>query len=141
MMEDFRSAADRGNWIRGYLATPGVMPASGEKFRPSDDRLKELEERGHRAVAALRDGGYDVAGDLSVLEPAEVHDRRHPGDVTDAEQLDVAVQVIAALMTRVRELRREQRASAKRQELEKSRVSVSRFVTGLISRIRKDDTS
>jgi hypothetical protein len=139
LMEDFRSAADRGNWIRGYLATPGVMPVSGEKFRPSDDRLKELEERGHRAVAALRDGGYDVAGDLSVLEPAEVHDRRHPGDVTDTEQLDVAVQVIAALMTRVRELRREQRASAKRQELEKRRVSVSRFVTGLISKVRKDD--
>jgi hypothetical protein len=41
-------------------------------------------------------------------------------------------------MTRVRELRREQRASAKRQELEKRRVSVSRFVTALVSKIRKD---
>jgi hypothetical protein len=139
LMADFRSAADRGNWIRGYLAAPGVMPSSGEKFRPSDDRLKELEARGHRAIAALRDGGYDVAGDLSVLEPTDVRDRRQPGDVSDSEQLEVAVQVIAALMTRVRDLRREQRSADKRPELGRSRVSVSRFVTGLISKVRKDD--
>jgi hypothetical protein len=138
-MKDFRSAADRGNWIRGYLATPEVMPASGEKFRPSDERLAELEERGRRAMTALAEGGYDVAGDLSVLEPADVRDRRQPGDVTDSEQLEVAVQVIASLMTRVRELTRQQRAMAKTRELGKTRVSVSRFVTGLISKVRKDD--
>ncbi|HET8664760.1 MAG TPA: hypothetical protein VFM08_10645 [Nocardioides sp.] len=140
-MTDFRSAPDRGNWIRGYLATPQVMPPSGEKFRPSDARLADLVERGHRAMATLAEGGYDVVGDLSLLEPADVSDRRHPDDVTDTEQLDVAVQVIAALMTRVRELTREQRALAKRREPERRRVSVSRFVTGLISKIRKDDAS
>ena len=139
LMEDFRSAADRGNWIRGYLAAPGVMPALGEKFRPSDQRLDELEARGRRAVAVLKEGGYDVAGDLALLEPRDVRDRRQPGEVTEAEQLDVAVQVIAALMTRVRTLTRQERAASKRQELGKARVSVSRFVTGLISKIRKDD--
>ncbi len=139
LMRDFRSAADRGNWIRGYLAAPGIMPGSGEKFRPSDERLEELEARGRRALDALRNGGYDVVGDLSVLEPGDVRDRRQPDDVTATEQLDVAVQVIAALMTRVRSLTREQRATAKRREPGKPRVSVSRFVTGLISKIRKDD--
>ena len=140
VMQDFRAAADRGNWIRGYLAAPGVMPSSGERFRPSDERLAELEERGRRAVATLRDGGYDVAGDLSVLEPRDVRDRRQPGEVTDSEQLDVAVHVIAALMTRVRELTREQHAPPKSKELPVTRVSVSRFVTGLVSKLRKDDT-
>jgi hypothetical protein len=140
-MEDFRSAADRGNWIRGYLATSAVMPAIGESFRPSDERLAELEARGRRAITTLEQGGYDVVGDIRLLEPRDVRDRRQPGDVTDAEQLDVAVQVIAALMTRVRELTRQQRSAAQSQEQGKTRVSVSRFVTGLISRIRKDTTS
>ena len=139
LMGDFRSAADRGNWIRGYLAAPGVMPALGEKFRPSDERLAELEARGRRAIAALKEGGYDVVGDLSMLEPGDVRDRRQPGDVTDGEQLEVAVQVIASLMTRVRELTRQQRSAGQRREPGDSRVSVSRFVTGLISKIRKDD--
>jgi hypothetical protein len=140
LMTDFRSAGDRGNWIRGYLAAPGVMPSLGEKFRPSDDRLAELEARGARAIEALTEGGYDVVGDLSMLEPRDVRERRQPGDVSDAEQLDAAVEVIAALMTRVRALTRERNALVRRPELSEPRVSVSRFVTGLVSRIRKDST-
>jgi hypothetical protein len=138
-MRDFRSAADRGNWIRGYLAAPGVMPALGEKFRPSETRLAELEARGNRAVATLREGGYDVVGDLSLLEPIDVRDRREPGDVTDAEQLELAVQVIAHLMTRVRQMRRQQYTLSKRREPGRPRVSVSRFVTRWGSRIRKEE--
>jgi hypothetical protein len=140
LMTDFRSAGDRGNWIRGYLASPDVMPALGEKFRPSDARLAELEARGARAVEALREGRYDVVGDLAALEPRDVRDRRQPGDVTDAEELEVAAQVIASLMTRVRALTRERNALARRTEVPQPRVSVSRFVTGLVSRIRKDST-
>lgn len=140
LMTDFRSAGDRGNWMRGYLAAPDLMPRLGEKFRPSDARLAELEARGARAVEALHEGGYDVVGDLSLLEPRDVRDRRQPGDVTDAEQLEVAVEVVAALMTRVRALTRERNALARRPELPEPRVSVSRFVTGLITKIRKDRT-
>jgi hypothetical protein len=141
-MGDFRSAPDRGNWIRGYLAAPGIMPTSGEKFRPSDARLVELEERGRRAVSALKNGGYDVVGDVTLLEPRDVRGRRQPGEVTDAEQLDVAVQIIANLMTRVRDLSHDQRRGSKRRELPRARVSVSRFVSRVkskvISRVRKD---
>ena len=140
LMTDFRSAGDRGNWIRGYLAAPGVMPSLGERFRPSDDRLAELEERGQRALKTLREGGYDVVGDLAALEPRDVRDRRQPGEVTAAEQLDVAVEVIAALMTRVRDLTRERNALSRRPELPRRRVSVSRFVARVVSRIRKDST-
>jgi hypothetical protein len=138
LMTDFRSAADRGNWIRGYLAAPEVMPSLGEKFRPSDERVAELEARGARAIEALGEGGYDVVGDLSVLEARDVRDRRQPGDVTDAEALEVAAQVIATLMSRVRTLTRERKALTRRPELTEPRVSVSRFVAGLVSRIWKD---
>lgn len=137
-MEDFRSAPDRGIWIRGYLASPRVLPSSGEKFRPSDERLAELEARGRRGIVALQEGGYDVVGDLALLEPSDVRGRRQPGEVTDTEQLEVAVQVIAALMTRVRDLKRQQHPPPKKPEVEVRRVSVSRLLTGLISRIRKD---
>jgi hypothetical protein len=140
LMTDFRSAGDRGNWIRGYLASSRVMPSVGEKFRPSDKRLAELEARGARAIKALREGGYDVVGDLSLLEPIDVRDRRHPSQVSDAEQLEVAVTVIAALMTRVRALTRERNALSISPELPGTRVSVSRFVTRLVSKIRKDST-
>jgi hypothetical protein len=140
LMPDFRSAGDRGNWIRGYLAAPGVMPRLGEKFRPSDARLDELEKRGWRAVEELRAGGYDVAGDLSALEPRDVRDRRQPGDVTDAELLDASVQVAAALMYRVRALTRERNALVGSQQVKRSRVSVPRFVARMVSRIRKDST-
>jgi hypothetical protein len=78
-------------------------------------------------------------GDVSLLEPQDVSGRRQPGDVTAAEQLDVAVQVIAALMTRVRDLSHDPQPRSQRRELGRPRVSVSRFVTRLVSKIRKDD--
>jgi len=147
LMTDFRTAGDRGNWIRGYLAAREVMPSLGEKFRPSDARLAELEARGARAIEALREGGYDVVGDVAVLEPRDVRDRRQPGDVTDAEQLEAAVQVIATLMTQVRALTRERNALSRERnalsrtpQVSEPRVSVSRFVTGMVSKIRKDST-
>jgi hypothetical protein len=139
LMHDFRSARDRGTWIRGYLAAPGVMPRSGERFRPSEERLRELEARGRRAIAALQHDGYDVVGDISLLEPGDVSDRRHPDEVTDTERLEVAVHVIAALMTRVRDLTIERRALSQRQDPPTPRVSVSRFGRGLVSKIRKDN--
>jgi hypothetical protein len=139
-MDDFRWAQDRSVWIRGYLASPGVMPSSGEKFRPSEERLTELEKRGREGISALLAGGYDVVGDVDLLEPqADVRRRRQPSDVTDSEQLDVAVQVIAHLMTRVRDLTRGDPPPSKTEEPRGARVSVSRFLTGLISKIRKDD--
>jgi hypothetical protein len=115
------------------------MPSSSERFRPSDERLEELDRRARRAIDELHSGGYDVVGDVSLLEPSDVRDRRQPGEVTDSEQLDVAVEVIAALMTQVRGLRREVNALTRKREQGTSRVSVSRFLTGTIARTRKDD--
>jgi len=103
----FSSAADRGNWIRGYLGEGEVMPDSRERFRPDDEILAELSRRGDEALAMLRDGTFDVVGDLALLEPADLDGLRHPADVTDGELVEAAAVTIANLLTDVRSLTRE----------------------------------
>jgi hypothetical protein len=138
LLKSFKSPADRGNWIRGYLASPQIMATSGEKFRPSPETEAELTARGDRALAMLRTGEYDVVGDLALLTPSDLSGRRHPSEVSDTEQLESAVRVIAALLTQVRSLTRQRNALAKEVEGPGSRVSVARFARGVASRIRKD---
>jgi hypothetical protein len=144
LLVGFQSAADRGTWIRGYLASPKIMATSGERFRPSPETVAELVRRGERAVAMLRAGAYDVRGDLDLLAPTDVSQRRHPSEVTDAEQLESAGRVIAALLAEVRAVTRERNALTKENALLKERedpgprVSVTRFAKGVASRVRKD---
>ena len=56
-------------------------------------------ERGREMVDAVRDRGYPVVGDLVELEPAR-SGGRSPGDVTDAELLDVTLTALAGLAER-----------------------------------------
>jgi hypothetical protein len=138
LLTGFKSAADRGTWIRGYLASEKIMATTGEKFRPADETVAELTARGERAAAMLRTGEYDVVGDLELLRPSDVSGRRHPSEVSDGEQLDSAVRVIAALMVQVRSLTRERNALVKEMDASGSRVSVARFAKGVASKVRKD---
>jgi hypothetical protein len=110
-LKGFTSAPDRGIWIRGYLAQGKLVPRGGEKFWPSDERVAELCARGDRIADEVAAAGYDVIGDPAALRPPkELPTRRHPDDVTDAELLAAAGEVIAAMMTDVRRLTREKRA-------------------------------
>jgi hypothetical protein len=110
-LDGFGSAADRGNWIRGYLAQGKLVPRHGERFWPSPERVQALRERGNRAVDFVVDQGYDVVGDVEDLRTPEVLEpRRHPDSVTDAELVAAASATIAAMMTDVRRLTRERRA-------------------------------
>jgi hypothetical protein len=139
LLSEFKSSADRGTWIRGYLASPQIMATSGERFRPAPETVQALTARGERAVAMLRTGEYDVVGDLDLLAPSDLSGRRHPSEVTDSEQLESAVRVIAALMTQVRSLTRERNALVKEMDEPGSRVSVARFARGVASKVRKDN--
>jgi hypothetical protein len=141
LLTGFKSAADRGTWIRGYLASPQIMATSGEKFRPGPDTLAELTRRGERSVELLRTGGYDVVGDLDLLAPPDVTDRRHPSDVSVEEELESAVRVIAELMVQVRSVTRQRNALAKAMDGPGSRVSVARFAKGVASKVRKEGPS
>ena len=108
----FRSAPDRGNWIRGYLAQGKLVPRGGERFWPSPARVEALCARGTRIAEEVAAAGYDVIGDVNDLRPpAEVPPRRHPDGVTDAELVAAATSVIADMMTDVRRLTRETRSA------------------------------
>ncbi len=110
-LEGFGSAQDRGNWIRGYLAQGKLVPRGGEKFWPSDERVAELCARGTRIAEEVAEAGYDVIGDVADLRPpVDVPRRRHPDSVTEAELLEAATGVIAAMMTDVRRLTRQNNA-------------------------------
>lgn len=106
-LKGFGSAFDRGTWIRGYLGEGKVLPDSREKFRPDDAILEELRVRGERALAMLHDEGFDVVGDLALLEPADLSGLRHPSEVSDTELVDAAAVTIANMLTDVRSLTRE----------------------------------
>jgi hypothetical protein len=137
-LEGFTSAVDRGHWIRGYLGQGHVIPRTDERFRPRDATLQTLRNRAERSLEMLREGGYDVRGDLASLVPrTPATDLRHPGDVTEGELLDAAAQTIANMLQDVRSLTRERNRllrNLERTEIEPpSRVSVS----GFWSRLRK----
>jgi hypothetical protein len=118
-LEGFSSAQDRGTWIRGYLAQGKLVPRHGEKFWPSPERVAELRARGDRIVDEVVAGGYHVIGDVDDLRtPADLPARRHPESVTDAELAAAASGVIAAMMTDVRRLTRENRALHNRPPIE-----------------------
>ena len=121
-LTDFLSAADRGQWVRGYLAEGGVLPESGEKFRVGREAYdSELLGRARAAVTLVAEGGFDVRGDASLLEPRPLPDLRHPGEVTDAELVESAAQTIAAMLEDVRTVSRE-RDELRRQLVEEEGI-------------------
>jgi len=109
-LDGFRSAFNRGVWIRGYLAQGKLVPRQGEKFWPSAERVAQLRARGDRAVARIEAAGYDVVGDPEDLRtPLTLPHRRHPSSVTDGELLDAASKTIAEMLTDVRRLTNQKR--------------------------------
>ena len=131
-LEGFTSAKDRGTWIRGYLAQGKLVPRRGERFWPSHERVDELRTRGERIVEDVVAGGYHVIGDVRDLRtPADLPARRHPDSVTDAELSAAASAVIAAMMSDVQRLTRENRAlrrAAAEASESPARVSIARRV-------------
>lgn len=107
---EFRSAFDRGVWIRTFLADERLVTRGGERFWPYPDQVADCRARGERAVALLAERGVDVVGDPAwLLVPAELEPRRTPDSVTDAEVAEAAAEVIAGLLGDVRTLRTELR--------------------------------
>ncbi len=144
-LDGFTAAIDRGNWIRGYLAEGKLVPRKGEKFWPSPWRVEELRARGDRSADVVQQRGYDVIGDAADLRtPADLPERRHPDDVTEAELVAAASATIAAMMTDVRSLTRQRRslrekadrlAAAEAERIERERLPS--WLERVISRLRR----
>jgi hypothetical protein len=126
-LHDFKSAADRGNWIRGFLAEGDIFPNRRERFRAGAEKQKQLVDRGERALEMLRDGGFDVRGDLESLRPSYPSGLRHPSEVTDAEMLESATIAIANMLRTVRSLTEERDALRSRSSARRAAVAAGQI--------------
>ncbi|HEX4472858.1 MAG TPA: hypothetical protein VH085_12880 [Nocardioides sp.] len=103
----FAKPVDRGRWIRGYLAEELLVRQHGDRPGASAEQVADCVTRAERAVATIRERGYDVVGDLErlLVDPRQPG-RREPGEVTDDEVIASATALVADMLTDVRELRR-----------------------------------
>ncbi|WP_372728868.1 DUF6752 domain-containing protein [Nocardioides sp.] len=89
-------------WLRDTLAHGILVDLGREQIGVTDEQFADAEKRSRKAIAALAEAGYDVQGDLADLR-ASRPDARLPGDATQAELLDAAVETIVRLLLLVRE--------------------------------------
>lgn len=78
---------------------------------PVDHRPRTLEIA-DAMVGCLRDGGYRIVGDLADLTPTVREDGSVPGDVTDAQLLELSLALMVPLVLQERRGRRRARADA-----------------------------
>lgn len=104
-LEGFAGPTDRGRWIRGYLAEGKLAAQPGEPFGLDDALLADCRQRSERAVRMIRRRGYDVVGDVdALLVPDDLPVQRVVSSVSDAELVDAAGDLVAVMLTDVREL-------------------------------------
>lgn len=105
-LDSFSKAFDRGVYIRTFLADERLVPRRGEPFWPYPHQVEECRERSRAAIEYVAAHGVDVVGDIAHLRvPDELPERRTPDSVTDAEVAAVATELVATLLSDVRELR------------------------------------
>jgi hypothetical protein len=108
--EEIRGVIEIPTWVRDYLGLRVLAERDGEKIGLGPARHTQMRERSLTAVAALRDAGYDVVGDLDdLVAPPEAPALRQPEAVTNDELLDVALDVIAQMLSDYRAVARERR--------------------------------
>lgn len=128
-----RKGPERHRWVRGYFAHDVLVPQRGPRLGLREDHRAALAEASAAAVAAVRDGGYPLAGDLDDLQPADEPDLARPSEVSDAELVEVAA---VALERMIRDVRRLTLAQQRRRGRTGAR-SVPRRAAGLVSRARR----
>ena len=95
----------RHRWVRRYFGHEVLVPQAGPRFSTSPKYAEELHRRSREAIGAIREGGYDVVGNLTDLdvEPPTV-DGPHPDHVSSEEMLDVAARAIEQMIRDMREM-------------------------------------
>jgi hypothetical protein len=104
-LTDITSPADRGRWIRGYLAEEHLVTQPSEPFGLEGELLADCRQRSERAVRLIKRRGYDVVGEVeTLLVPEDLPAQRAVDSVSDAELVDAAGDLVAAMLADVREL-------------------------------------
>ena len=119
-------------WLRDTLAHRILVGLDREPIGLTDEQFAEAEERAREAVATLSAAGYDIRGDLADIE-ATRPEARTPGEATDAELLDAAVETIVRLLLLVRERSRPGEPDTSQAAGDDSRIVV--FGKGVVRRI------
>jgi hypothetical protein len=105
-----RSAIDADNapwteqyrWLRRFVSHELLVQRPGVPIGLSADQQRDVRKRSITSVARLRDAGYHVVGDLDELMALEPDPQAvRPEDVTDAELLDAAYDLIADLLAQL----------------------------------------
>jgi len=97
---------EQARWLRDTLAHQVLVPLGGDRMGMTDEQFEQAAERSERAIAALRERGYTIHGDLEDIR-ATRPEGRTPGQVSDDELLDTAVHAINGLLLLLREARTE----------------------------------
>ncbi len=122
LLEAMPHAVDRGTLIRGYLAEEKLADQESERFALPAELLEECRARAGRAVELIRARGLHVMGDpTSLLVPAQLPAAREVESVTEAEMLEAAGQLLAAVMLDHRKQSR-QLAKLRKREAERLRA-------------------
>lgn len=131
MREPITGNREQALWIRDTLAHGILADLGREPIGLTDGQYADATKRARAAIKAIAGAGYDVRGDLADLE-ASRPEARTPGEATDAELLDSAVETIVRLLLLVRERTRELQASGTAPE-EGSRIAA--FGKGVVRRV------
>ena len=107
-----RGNREQARWLRDTLAHDVLVPLGGGALGITDEQYADTVARSDAAIAALRDRGYAIHGDLDDLA-ATRPDGRTPGESTDAELLDAAVEAIVGLLGAMKAQREELRRDAR----------------------------
>jgi hypothetical protein len=99
---------EKHRWLRAYFAHEVLLSQQGERFGLQPHHFQPLRSASEAAVEAIKSAGYDVVGDLDDLLPTEpAAPQRHPGEVTEDELLDSALEAIEHMIHDVRRLTKE----------------------------------
>lgn len=113
---------EQARWLRDTLAHGVLVDLDREPIGLTERQFADAALRSTEAVAALREAGYTVHGDLEDLRAGR-RDARTPGQATDAELLAVAVATIVRLLELVRERTLESSGPASPVDEEGSRLA------------------
>jgi hypothetical protein len=98
---------ERHRWVRKYFGHQVLVPQKGARFGPRPHDVERLRELADVAVAAIKERGHPVIGDLTDLVSAEPPVGLRPDEIPDNEIVDVAARAIEQMIRDVRTLTRE----------------------------------
>lgn len=97
--EEVRRRDVYGDVVKRYFAVSVLGGAQGTPIRLPADRRRWCTSIAERHIAAVRDGGYRVVGDLDELLPVPAAFAEDAGRPDDARVAAVAAEAIAAMLT------------------------------------------